>query len=142
MATLIDGKAVAEDVVEKVKAASAKLIADTGVTPGIAVVIVAGTWGLLRQSVHLLFDGVPESVDLVAVRTHLLAQPGVTAVADLHVWAMSTTRIALTAHLVVPGGHPGDDWLTTASNTLEERFSIGHATLQVSTEDVAPLCPM
>ena len=97
----------------------------------IAVVIVLGTWGLLRQSVHLLFDGVPDSVDLPAVRDCLLALPGVTAVADLHVWAMSTTRIALTAHLVVPGGHPGDDWLHAAAESLRSRFDIEHVTLQV-----------
>jgi len=107
---------------------------DPAISLAIAVVIVAGTWGLLRQSVHLLFDGVPDSVDLPAVRHQLLALPGVTAVADLHVWAMSTTRIALTAHLVVPAGHPGDAWLHSASEALKDRFGIGHVTLQVVIE--------
>jgi cobalt-zinc-cadmium efflux system protein len=96
----------------------------------IAIVIVAGTWGLLRQSLHLLFDGVPEHIDLPAVQAWLAAQAGVARVDDLHVWAMSTTRIALTAHLVMPKGHPGDEFLREVSDGLRERFGIAHVTLQ------------
>src|SRR5512135_209070 len=68
----------------------------------IAAVIVAGTWDLLRQSVHYMFDGVPDSIDLGAVRALLLSRPGVSDVHDLHVWAMSSSEIALSAHLVMP----------------------------------------
>jgi len=107
---------------------------------GIAAVIVAGTWGLLRQSLHLLFDGVPEHVDLPAVQAWLEAQPRVARVDDLHVWAMSTTRVALTAHLVMPQGHPGDDFLREVSQGLKEHFGIQHVTLQTVTEPMLQSC--
>lgn len=97
----------------------------------IALVIIAGTWGLFRQSLHLLFDGVPESVVLAEVDTLLRALPGVTDVHDLHVWAMSTTDIALTAHLVMPGGHPGDAFLERVARELHESFHITHPTIQI-----------
>ncbi len=97
----------------------------------VAALIVAGTWGLLRQSVHLLFDGVPDGIDLAGVQHCLAGLPGVTAVHDLHVWAMSTSENALTAHLVMPGGHPGDAFLHEAQHQLQARFGIGHITLQV-----------
>ena len=106
----------------------------------IAAVIVAGTWGLLRQSVHLLFDGVPEHIDLPAVQAWLAARPGVARVDDLHIWAMSTTQVALTAHLVMPAGHPGDDFLREASAGLHERFGIAHVTLQTVTEPLLQPC--
>jgi len=106
----------------------------------IAVVIVVGTWGLLRQSLHLLFDGVPEQVDLAAVHAWLAARPGVARVDDLHVWALSTTQIALTAHLVMPQGHPGDDFLREAGAVLHERFGIAHPTLQITREALMPAC--
>ncbi len=106
----------------------------------IVVVIVVGTWSLLRQSLHLLFDGVPEHIDLPAVQAWLAARPGVARVDDLHVWAMSTTRVALTAHLVMPGGAPGDDFLRETGEGLRERFGIGHATLQTVTAPVLTPC--
>src|SRR6185295_7194939 len=74
----------------------------------IALVILYGTWGLFRDSLHLMFDGVPTSIDLDAVRAELAALPGVDRVTDLHVWATGTTDVALTAHLAMPGGHPDD----------------------------------
>jgi cobalt-zinc-cadmium efflux system protein len=104
---------------------------DPAVSLLIAVVIVMGTWGLLRQSLHLMFDGVPESIDLGAVQNYLLALPGVEDMHDLHVWAMSTTDIALTAHLVMPGGHPGDDYFKALEAALHERYDITHATIQI-----------
>jgi cobalt-zinc-cadmium efflux system protein len=98
---------------------------------GIAVVIVIGSWGLLRQSLHLLFDGVPEQLNLDDVRAALQALPGVTQVHDLHVWATGTRDLALTAHLVMPAGHPGDALLRQATQQMHDRFHIGHVTLQV-----------
>lgn len=104
---------------------------DPLVSLAIAVVIVAGTWGMFKQSLHLLFDGVPESVDLLAVHDYLLSQPGVQDIHDLHVWAMSTSDIALTAHLVMPGGHPGDAFFSVIENALHERYEITHSTIQI-----------
>ena len=97
----------------------------------IAAVIVVGTWGLLRQSLHLLFDGVPESVDLQAVQALLEALPGVARVHDLHVWAMGTSEIAMTAHLVMPEGHADDAFLQDATEQLHDHFGIEHVTIQV-----------
>jgi len=106
----------------------------------IAVVIVLGSVGLLRQSVHLLFDGVPADIDLPQVRAWLAAQPGVVQVHDLHVWALGTSRAALTAHLVVPGGHPGDAFLLAVADGLRDHFGIGHVTLQVEHEACQLAC--
>jgi cobalt-zinc-cadmium efflux system protein len=98
----------------------------------IAVVIVWGTWSLFRQSLHLLFDGVPESVDLPAVHALLVGLPGVTQVTDLHVWALGTSETALSAHLVMPAGGADDSFLRRAVEALHEGFEIRHATLQVT----------
>lgn len=97
----------------------------------IAAVIVAGSWSLFKQSVHLLFDGVPEGIDLHAVHTLLQGMPGVTRVHDLHVWAMGTSDIALSAHLVMPQGHADDAFLQQATEALHHRFGIEHVTIQV-----------
>ena len=109
----------------------------------IAVVIVVGTWGLFKQSLHLLFDGVPADVDLAAVRAVLLALPGVTAVHDLHVWAMGTSQTALTAHLVL--GDPACDTsavLHAGEHELHEHFEIRHVTLQLESPDYAQQCAL
>jgi len=106
----------------------------------IGLVILVGTWGLFRDSLHLMVDGVPSSIDLDAVRAELAALPGVARVDDLHVWAMGTTDIALTAHLVTPGGPPDDAFYRVAAERLKQRFSIGHVTLQAATEAVMPSC--
>jgi cobalt-zinc-cadmium efflux system protein len=98
----------------------------------IAAVIVVGTWSLFRQSLHLLFDGVPESVDLPAVQSLLAGLPGVAKVTDLHVWAMGTSETALTAHLVMPAGGGDDAFLAHATEELHEHFEIRHVTLQVT----------
>jgi cobalt-zinc-cadmium efflux system protein len=97
----------------------------------IAAVIVLGTWSLFRQSLHLMFDGVPEQVDLLSVREYLTALPGVCDAHDLHVWAMSSAEIALTAHLSVGGDTDRDALLRTATQGLHERFAIAHATIQL-----------
>jgi cobalt-zinc-cadmium efflux system protein len=97
----------------------------------IAIVIVVGTASLLKQSVHLLFDGVPEGIDLRQVQALLESLPGVDRVHDLHVWAMGTSQVALTAHLVMPEAQVDDDFLESATRRLHERFGIEHVTLQV-----------
>jgi cobalt-zinc-cadmium efflux system protein len=106
----------------------------------IALVIIAGTWGLFRQSLHLLFDGVPESVVLADVDALLRTQPGVADVHDLHVWAMSTTDIALSAHLVMPDGHPGDAFLGQLAHQLHDRFEITHPTIQIELDGLDHGC--
>lgn len=97
----------------------------------IAAVVLLGTWSLFRQSLHLLFDGVPDSIDPLAVRDYLANLPGVSRVHDLHIWAMGTSQIALTAHLVMPQGHADDAFLKQANDHLHDRFEITHVTLQI-----------
>jgi cobalt-zinc-cadmium efflux system protein len=97
----------------------------------IAVVIVAGTWALLRDSFDLALDAAPRGIDVAEVRAWLGALPGVEEVHDLHIWAMSTTETALTAHVIRPGAGDGDSFLHDACEGLAQRFNIGHATLQV-----------
>ncbi len=106
----------------------------------IAAIILLGTWSLFKQSLHLLFDGVPERVDLQAVRALLESLPGVDRVHDLHVWAMGTTDIALTAHLVMPRGGADDAFLKNATNQLHDRFEIEHATIQAVRVPFTPPC--
>ena len=106
----------------------------------IALVILIGTWSLFKQSLHLLFDGVPDSVDPQAVQDCLLALPGVTRVHDLHIWAMGTSHIALTAHLVMPQGQADDAFLKLANAQLHDRFEITHVTLQVMKEAFTQAC--
>jgi cobalt-zinc-cadmium efflux system protein len=97
--------------------------------------IVWGTWSLLRDSLAMSVDAVPASIDPQAVRSYLPSCAGVTAVHDLHIWPLSTTDNALTAHLVCPGGHPGDEFLRSAATELSQRFGIGHTTLQIEISD-------
>ncbi|HEY1414483.1 MAG TPA: cation diffusion facilitator family transporter [Caulobacteraceae bacterium] len=97
----------------------------------IGVVIVAGAWSLLRESLDLALNAVPAGVDKAAVRDYLTSLPGVTEVHDLHIWAMSTTGTALTAHLVRPDAELDDRLLHEACDVLETRFKVHHATLQI-----------
>ena len=97
----------------------------------ISAVIVWGTWGLLRDSVNLSLDAVPSGISPSEVRSHLEALPGVARIHDLHIWAMSTTETALTCHLVMPGGYPGDSFVVETCHQLHHRFGIDHPTLQV-----------
>jgi len=97
----------------------------------IAGVIVWSTWDLLRQSLTLSLHGVPRGVVVPEVRKTLEQMPGVARVHHLHVWAMSTTETALTVHLVMPGGHPGDRFLANVQQELKQHFGIGHATIQI-----------
>jgi cobalt-zinc-cadmium efflux system protein len=104
----------------------------------ISVVIVAGTWGLLRDSVRLALQAVPEGIEIERVRAYLADVPGVAGVHDLHVWGMSTTDTALTAHLVMPKGHPGDAVVAGITERLREQFNICHATIQVEIDATHP----
>jgi cobalt-zinc-cadmium efflux system protein len=99
----------------------------------IVLVIAWGTWGLLKDSVKLSLNAVPGHIDEAAVRAHLAGLPGVARVHDLHIWPMSTTEAALTAHLVMPAGHPGDGFLHGLAHDLDHSFGIEHATVQVET---------
>jgi cobalt-zinc-cadmium efflux system protein len=104
---------------------------------GAAIAVTAAR--LLRDALHLAMDGVPPEVDADAVSGFLAAQPGVASVHDLHVRAHSTTVTELTAHLVMPGGHPGDGFLDAIAAALQQRFGIARATLQIEIGD-GPAC--
>jgi Co/Zn/Cd efflux system component len=104
---------------------------DPIVTLAIVGVIAWSTWGLLREAVAMSLNAVPAHLDPAEVARYLAGQPGVAGVHDLHVWSLSTTDCAMTAHLVMPAGHPGDAALDALAAGLLERFGIGHATLQV-----------
>ncbi|MGO9048328.1 MAG: cation diffusion facilitator family transporter [Xanthobacteraceae bacterium] len=97
----------------------------------ISVAIVWGTWGLLRESVQMSMDAVPQGISITDVRGYLENLPGVAGVHDLHIWAMSTTETALTVHLVCRGGRAGDAFLMDAVHELDRRFGIHHATIQI-----------
>jgi len=101
----------------------------------IAALIFWQTWGLLRETVEMSLAAVPRGIDYDRVQAALLGLDGVTAVHDLHIWPMSTTEPILTAHLVMPAGHPGDAFLDGVHELLHDRFGIGHATLQVESGD-------
>jgi cobalt-zinc-cadmium efflux system protein len=108
----------------------------------VALVVIVQTWSMMRESVAMSLDAVPSEIAADDVKQFLAAEAGVAEVHDLHIWSMSTTEVALTAHLVVPAGHPGDTVLFRIERQLGERFGIGHATLQIETGVVAcPLAP-
>ncbi len=115
---------------------------DPAISLVISVVIVVGTWSLLRDSVNLSLDAIPEGIDPHAVEASLKELPGVTEVHDLHIWGLSTTDTALTAHLVRLDPANDDDLLHLAVETMRDRFEIGHATLQLETQAMADLCKL
>jgi cobalt-zinc-cadmium efflux system protein len=104
---------------------------DPAISLAIAAVILWGTWGLLRDSVNLALDAVPEGIEPAVVQGHLRELPGVTQVHDLHIWGMGTNDAALTAHLVKPALEDDDPLIARASRELHDRFGIDHVTLQV-----------
>ena len=108
---------------------------DPAVSLLVSAVIVAGTWSLLRDSMKMTLHGVPPGVDEQAVRRFLEACPGVCALHDLHIWPMSTTETALTCHLIIPSGHPGDAELRRITDLLRDKFAIPHATIQIETDE-------
>jgi cobalt-zinc-cadmium efflux system protein len=105
------------------------------IDPAISLIIVAvilwSTWGLARESLTMVLQAVPDGIDAEAVERALTGLPGVARVHDLHIWPMSTTEAALTAHLVMPGGHPGDAFLMDLQHLLAHDFRIDHTTVQI-----------
>ena len=97
----------------------------------ITFVIAWSSWSILRESLRMGLLAVPDGIDITAVRALLEALPGVARVHDLHIWPMSTTETALTAHLVMPGGHPDDAFLADIAQRLADDFDIGHPTIQI-----------
>lgn len=151
-AALLFAKGRAEDM--NVRGAYLHLMADAAVSAGVvvsgvivwqtgaawvdpatslivSVVILFGTWKLLREALDLLLDAVPAHIDPIAVEDYLAALPGVTGVHDLHIWSMSTTEVALTAHLLVPWDSCSPSMLHDAAAEIERRFKIGHVTIQL-----------
>lgn len=108
----------------------------------ISVVIVWNTWAVLRDSFNLAIDAVPTAIDERAVRLYLTELPSVAQIHDLHIWAMSTTENALTVHLIMPDGHPGDRFLQQICHDLHDRFDINHATLQIELGDTNSPCQL
>jgi cobalt-zinc-cadmium efflux system protein len=113
---------------------------DPAVSLIVSAVIIIGTWGLVKSAIGLALDAVPEGVDAAAVRVYLLGIPSVTGLHDLHIWGMSTTETALTCHLVMPDGHPGDAVLNGIAEQLHHRFGIHHATIQIELADTEEAC--
>jgi len=107
----------------------------------VVAVILASTWGLMRDALHLSLDAVPRRIDLQEVHSYLATCVGVTAVHDLHVWGMSTSEAALTVHLVAPRVSPNDDqFRNTIVDELRVKFGIRHTTLQVECDDCERAC--
>lgn len=104
----------------------------------IALLVVLTTWSLLIDSLRLVLSGVPKHVDSIAVKAFLASQPGVTDVHDLHIWALGTTETALSAHLEMPAGHPGDMFLRDIIIELDQKFHINHATIQIEMGNIPP----
>ena len=120
------------------------LILQTGwlwLDPAVSLVIVAiivwGTWGLLKDSLAMSLSAVPPAIDPENVRRYCEKLPGVLRVHDLHIWPISTTEVALTCHLVMPEGHPGDAFLTHTAAEMAHRFGICHPTLQIETDEAS-----
>jgi cobalt-zinc-cadmium efflux system protein len=108
---------------------------DPAISLIIVCIVVVGTWQLLKDSLNLSLDGVPDRIEPAAVRTFLAELPGVAQIHDLHIWAMSTTETALTVHLVMPEGHPGDRFLANVCEELHHHFGIEHSTIQIEIND-------
>ncbi len=146
-----------------IKAAFLHMAADAGVSLGVAaggivmqltgfylldpilslliiVIIVISTWGTLKESFNLSMDAVPNHIELDKVKDYLETLPGVNEVHDLHIWALSTTESVLTAHLVKPEGHDDDEFISQVCKELNDRFNIGHTTIQLEKSDKIKNC--
>jgi cobalt-zinc-cadmium efflux system protein len=112
------------------------------IDPVVSLVIVAviaiSTWGLLRDSVNLSLQASPSGVDPDEIAAFLRDRPGVADIHDLHIWPLSTTETALTVHLLLPGGYPGDNFTSELAIQLKEKFEIHHATVQIETDPAQP----
>lgn len=108
----------------------------------IVAVILIGTWGLLRDSLKLALHAVPPHIDLAAVADYLRHLPGVSDIHDLHIWGMSTTESALTVHLVMPAGYPGDAVIDGITQELRQRFAVHHSTLQIEQGTTRHACSL
>jgi cobalt-zinc-cadmium efflux system protein len=108
----------------------------------LAATILAGTWSLMSKSVNLILDAVPEGIDPETVKAFLGALSGVVEVHDLHIWAMSTTETALTAHLVMPGDQCHPTFVAGACKALHEKFDIDHSTLQIDPQEAPDPCAL
>lgn len=115
---------------------------DPATTMIIVAVIIYGSWGLLRESLHLALNAVPINVDAAAVQEYLRGLAGVTDTHDLHIWGMSTTESALTVHLVMPQGSPGDAFVDDIARTLEKQFAVHHSTIQVEFGTTSHTCSL
>ncbi|BAU63469.1 cation diffusion facilitator family transporter [Stanieria sp. NIES-3757] len=121
---------------------------DPAISLIIVIVVVVGTWQLLKDALNLSLDAVPNHIEPAAVKTFLTQLPGVAQVHDLHIWAMSTTETALTVHLVMPEGHPGemfapcsrDRFLAYVCQELHDHFGIEHSTIQIEIKDSEGCC--
>ena len=105
----------------------------------IILVILWGTWCLFTDSIDLALDAVPKNIKIEDVRNFILSQKGVEAIHDLHVWAMSTTQVALTAHLIMPEGF-NDEFIAGLQRKLNDAFKIGHTTFQIENEKIEKEC--
>lgn len=108
----------------------------------ISAVIVIGTWQLLRDSLHLAIQGVPSNIDVEKLRVYLAGLTGVSAIHDLHIWPISTTETALTVHLVMPSGHPGDGFLWQLAAKMKATYKIQHSTIQIELSDSLHRCDL
>ncbi len=108
----------------------------------IVAVVIFSTWELLRESVRLILSAVPAHIEIGEIDAYLRQQPGVTDIHDLHIWGLSTAESALTVHLVMPGGYPGDIFMEDIRVTLETRYAIHHSTIQVEQGTISHSCPV
>ena len=97
----------------------------------ISVLVLVTTWSLLKESFLMLLSGVPKKIDTQKVKAYLVKQPGISEVHSLHIWAISTSEIMMTAHIVMPGGHPSDHFISELRHQMIHEFSIASATFQI-----------
>jgi len=115
---------------------------DPAISIFIVLAIVIGTWGLLRDSFNLAMDGVPKEIDPDAVKNFILEQEGVKDIHDLHIWAMSTTQVALTAHIVRDTHLLDDNFLHKLAKDLKEKYRIIHPTIQIESGSDNEACEL
>lgn len=115
---------------------------DPAVSLLVVAIVIAATWGLLRDSLRLALNAVPAHIEISRIDAYLRERPGVADIHDLHIWGLSTTESALTVHLVMPNGYPGDAFMENIRETLNIRFSIHHCTIQIEQGTVSHACSL